>query len=48
MNSDEDTLFNKFFVRDRDSKVSFTLLSDKLGLDDELGPCLDFYNFQYR
>lgn len=36
MNSDEDTLFNKFFVRDRDSKVSFTLLSDKLGLDDEL------------
>src|SRR5579871_4591978 len=36
MNNDEDTLFNKFFVRDRDSKVSFAVLSDKLNLDDEL------------
>lgn len=35
MNSDEDTLFNKFFVKDRDSKVSFTVLSDKLNLDNE-------------
>lgn len=36
MNSDEDTLFNKFFVRDRDGRVGFQVLSDKLGLDDEL------------
>ena len=35
MNNDEDTLFNKFFVKDRDSKISFTVLSDKLNLDDE-------------
>jgi hypothetical protein len=35
MNSDEDTLFNKFFVKDRDSKVSFTVLSDKLNLDND-------------
>jgi hypothetical protein len=36
MNNDDDTIFNKFFVRDRDSKVSFTVLSDKLNLDEEL------------
>lgn len=33
--NEEDTLFNKFFIKDKDSKISFTVLSDKLNLDDE-------------
>lgn len=35
MNSDEDTLFNNFFIRDKEGRVSFIVLSDKLGLDEE-------------
>lgn len=32
----ENSKFNKFFVRDKDGRVSFTVLSDKLNLDNEL------------
>lgn len=35
MDNETDILFNKFFIPDNTNKVSFTVLSDKLNLDEE-------------